>query len=561
VYRDVAWRWRAVLPPERQVELEKIAAELGDPDAWRERLFPEEESALTEEDFIERPVPTIVEFLRTWRAEEGERRTQTALAQSLRDAVTRDPNRFAANAALFGELHPIYVRQLIAGLNNATANMKKIGWDGVLALLGGLQDRAGLPEWQSVLVAGVELMGTGLRSEASGLTFGLSQTVQKLILTILQYAPPEPGVLDFEERFERDPYFAALSTLRGIALDTCVLFVWWLSKDSGSVVGRAPRSAFPTLREVAEAVERELTDNSISGRVPRAILGRYLTWLDHFGASWLKLHIGQLFPAQDAILRRAAWVPHLTRDRGPDSDLMFALEVCYQEEIALLPSSSTSRDRDSRHSRLAEYVMLLHIWNPDQRIAILVEQFLASAAATLRGYALSFVGKQAAAAAKARKSHEYQRALSYWSARLSKAASSAEPDAFREEVGLLGQWFAHDLIDDEWLVVQLRELLRAGFVPTQSLLVMRRLATMVVAHPSAVAEVILGLLKNPRTDRWMFFDHGPIRTIFQALLSTGSQNIAQAEEAISILSSRGDTTYVTLLPSIPLPPAISSSTT
>lgn len=191
--------------------------------------------------------------------------------------------------------------------------------------------------------------------------------------------------------------------------------------------------------------------------------------------------------------------------------------------------------------------MILHIWNPSELATVLLEQFLVNAGPSLRRHALILAGNQAASAIAKGKGDEYERALSYWSDRLAKATSFAEPENFHQEIGAFGQWFVHDVIHDDWLVKQLERMVREGFVPMQSLLVMKRLAKMVLTHSELVASIILGLLKNPRTDRWMFLDREPIQTIFQGLLSEASTQ-SQAQEAISILASRGDTSFVALVP-------------
>ncbi len=100
--RDAVWKWRAVLPPERQEALNKITSELGDPDAWMHRMFPEEVSPLTGADFSSRQIPDIVAFLKTWHPDAGpQRQTVTALSQELRVAVGNDPKVYAANADQF----------------------------------------------------------------------------------------------------------------------------------------------------------------------------------------------------------------------------------------------------------------------------------------------------------------------------------------------------------------------------------------------------------------------------------------------------------------------------
>src|SRR5262249_32834257 len=88
--RDALWKWRWVLPPQRQQALNAIVAELGDPDAWRHQVFAPEVSPLTDADFSKLPISEMVEFLRTWTPQPGsQRHTITALAQELRNAIVK----------------------------------------------------------------------------------------------------------------------------------------------------------------------------------------------------------------------------------------------------------------------------------------------------------------------------------------------------------------------------------------------------------------------------------------------------------------------------------------
>ena len=131
--RDTVWRWRAVLPAPRQDALDRTVKELGDPDAWKEQLFPPEESPLAEADFTARPISEIVTFLRTWRpSAEPARQTVTALAQTLRTAVSNDPSSYAADAGQFSRLRPIYVRHLMEGLHTVVNNRSTFEWGNLL---------------------------------------------------------------------------------------------------------------------------------------------------------------------------------------------------------------------------------------------------------------------------------------------------------------------------------------------------------------------------------------------------------------------------------------------
>ena len=83
-----------------------------------------------------RPIAEIIAFLRSWSPNDEPRcHTLTGVAQELRAAVCRDPETFAANAYQFCNLKPIYVRQLLEGLQNAPSNERNFAWGKVLEVI------------------------------------------------------------------------------------------------------------------------------------------------------------------------------------------------------------------------------------------------------------------------------------------------------------------------------------------------------------------------------------------------------------------------------------------
>jgi hypothetical protein len=271
-----------------------------------------------------------VAFLRSWRPQgDKQLQTVTALAQELRTAVGNDPKTFAANASLFVGLRPIYVRRVLEGLQSVANNERDFDWGKVLKLieftysqLGRVIDPATLAEgddkdWIWACHTAGELLAAGLRRGTKGIGFEHAALVRALVRTALTTAPNHPEIEDFEDRFRREPFFGAQATLRGTAVELSMLLIFWLSKDASNAIGAAPRDALQNLPEIRQALESQLADRSADGRVPRAIIGRFLCWLFHFGESWLKAQMSTLFPNDNESLRRAAWRGHLGHDAGP----------------------------------------------------------------------------------------------------------------------------------------------------------------------------------------------------------------------------------------------------
>ena len=560
--RDALWRWRTVLPPERRQALDRITAERGDPDAWRQQFFQLEESPLTAAEFSNRSVPQVIAFLKTWRPSNAgrQRQTVTALAQELRTAVGNDPETYAADAARFGGVKPIYVRRVLEGLQSATSNRRDFEWDDVLQLVeftlglyGQAIDPSTLAEgddesWTWACMTACELLAAGLRRGAQGIGFEHEPQVRKLVFAALNVAPKHPEVEDFEARHRRSPFFAAQATLRCAAVELCLLLLWWLTKDTPTTIGAAPREALQNLPEIRHAFETELADRSPDGRVPRAVMGRYLRWLFYFGEEWVRSIFSALLPVDDADLRRAAWRSHLGHDDGPVADLVPELHDCYAEDIPVLCADDAERDlRDLYQHRLADHILLLHLWGmlPED----LFERFLEHAAPGVRSHAMWFVGEQVSGPTDEVPNRVKARGLAYWESRLAEAIRRGEPDAYRSELGDISHWCFHGQVDEAWLCEQLVRMLRAGFAPTDAFSVVERLQKIAPRHADRAVEALEALVRHPEVDQWAYMTQ---REAIRAVLSEGlakgtSETIRRVNETIGYLLSIGETSYLDLV--------------
>src|SRR4029077_3571714 len=112
--------------------------------------------------------------------------------------------------------------------------------------------------------------------------------------------------------------------------------------------------------------------------------------------------------------------------------------------IPVLCADDAHRDlRDLYQDRLADYILLLHLWGmlPED----LLELFLERAAPEVRRHAMWFVGNQVSSVDAP---HDVKaRGLAYSEHRLAEAANSGNPDAYRSELGAISQWCFHAQVD------------------------------------------------------------------------------------------------------------------
>ena len=288
VMRDAVWKWREALPDARRKAVERIAAELGEPDGWRNRLFPEEVSPLSAAELSTQPIPKVVAFLQTWQPQpQPARQTIAALGQQLRKAVEQAPDRFAAAADEFIGLRPIYVRRLLEGLDSKARNGEAFEWPPVLTLIEFIASRLSDPvnplssgegddvDWLWACSTAAALLKSSLREGRKGIPYSHAATILTIVQRLFGDAPRTPSAGDFEKNFLRRPYFSAEQSLWGSAIELCVLFVFWSSKHELTAVSQNPQAAFESLPEIRGMLEEALADVSPAGRIPRAIVGRY----------------------------------------------------------------------------------------------------------------------------------------------------------------------------------------------------------------------------------------------------------------------------------------------
>ncbi|AIY40141.1 hypothetical protein LT85_0983 [Collimonas arenae] len=563
VLRDALWYWRAVLPTDRQRSVDAIVAEFGDPEAWRNAYWTgQEESPLATADFASQPIAEIVAFLRDWQPRhEPRRQTITALAQELMRVATQNPVKYAQEAMQFADLPAVYVHRLLDGLSDATRNQRDFPWTSVLQLLGLTFSRLNEPiasasiaegddpTWHWACAAGGELLKAGLRRGAAGIGFEHKETVQDLLLTLHRHAPQAPEVDDFEERFERDPYFASETTLRGAAIELCILLIFWLSKEAGSTHASTPREALALTPPVMAALETELRDCSPNGRIPRSIMGRYLGWLFYFGESWLTENMVPMFARSDQQLRRAAWLSHLLHDGGPLGSKLDDLRSDYVHEIGLIADTPNDR-KGYRQNRLGEYLVILYLNEYlDLQSGGLLDSFLIKAPGKVRQHVMWALGRNLQKPATDFPDLQRTRVLAFWDSRLAASEVATERAHFEGELGSIGLWCENHQIDLTWLFDRLLRMLRSGFVPEPAYNVVAWLAKVCETHVDRAVEVLEKLLTNQNVEPWVYVGQDQsIRALLTAGQSRGTTaTVKRVEELVSFLASIGQSGYLDLV--------------
>ena len=394
------------------------------------------------------------------------------------------------------------------------------------------------PDWSWVLRGAVEWLASALRRGADGVAFVHADTVRIAVLGLYHRVARLPATNEDARVDRKHPHFAALQTARGAAIDLCVLFLFWRSKDPASTIGQAPQEALARAPDVRAIFETELQDRSPSGWIPRAILARYPTCLFFFGKDWLRSQMTNLFPPGHKELRDAAWLGHLQSDQHPVGELVAALHPFYVEHIASLGREDAPPGYDESKNRLVEYLMILYLW--EQLPEDLLRRFWESARVNERRHAMWFIGRHMVTTNDLR-----MRAMSYWDRRFLSAVHADDPEPYRKELGTLGVFFLWD-VDPLWLMDQLLLTMNAGFGPNDPMGIIDNLARQLPENIDEVMEITKALVRQPKVQTWIFASEGDSlrKILLEGKKSSSPLTVAAVKEIVSYLSSRGNTSFL-----------------
>jgi hypothetical protein len=552
-FRDIVWEWRDVLPSDRRAALGKTVQELGERDSSPWRLFEAAPPSLSRVSMQNQPVEETVAYLEAWRPDPGlQTHTAAGLAGELREAAFAKPELFSAGAARFAGLRPVFIRRLLDGLTMATSNGAAIEWAPCLELVVAVLDRSqgapvgaatvpgDDPDWSWTLQAAVEWLKSALARGADGVAFVHASLVQSLVFALYHRTAGLAAPTEARRGDSNQPYIAAIQTARGAAVNLCVLLLFWRSKDPSSAIGQAPREALAHSPELRLILEGELADRSPAGWLPRAVLGRYLTWLFYFGETWLRGQIDNLFPSGDINLFASTWLGHLRNDKEPVGGLMDRLHPYYAAHIASLGKKDGPQGYEEAGNRLAEFLVILYLM--EKLAADLLRQFWDTAPATFRRRAMWFMGRHMVSTNGYR-----ERAMGYWQERLRVATQASDPEPYRQELGTLGQFFLWD-VDRLWLADQLLLMLKAGFAPNDAYGVIDNLAKLAPEHIDKVVEVTNLLVRQPKVEAYIFAvqDQSLRAVLVAGKASTAPRTTATVKEIVSYLASSGNPSFLDL---------------
>jgi hypothetical protein len=519
-------------------------------------------SPKTEAELRSMSVDEIAKFLTDWRPpKEHWDYSPEGLGRELATVVSSEPQKFAAEIQRFINIGPYaatYVRNILSGLREATAQKRTFSWPTVIDLCDwvvqqprdpAVKESGHLdhdPHWGWTRKTIADLLERGFQEGPNEIPLNLRKQTWNVLEPITDDPEPTP---DYETKYggsNMDPATMSINTARGEAMHAVILYGLWIRRHIEKEADAEARLSrgFDEMPEVKQVLDTHLTkDLSLA---IRSVYGRFFPWLYLIDPGWAQTNIINIFPTNDS--RRpfydAAWNTYIVFCQ-PFNNVFDILKPVYAHAVNQLDEQLDEKAQayDPDH-HLTEHLATFY-WRgkitPEDDGGLL-ELFWTKASPKLRGYLFEYVGRSLFNTKGDIPTEVTDRLKHLWENRLARAKASSNPEQYKEELADFSWCFIADKFDDEWSIKQLAEVLRLVNKIDDPRFVVERLAILANSHAATSVEC-LRLIVGSELENWEIYSwRKEAKEILQIAIQCGEQKAR--ETAIDLVHRLGAMGYL-----------------
>lgn len=530
------------------------------------------ESPIPASDFENKPFAEVAERVTNWRAPEGGSffdPDQDGLASVFEQYVGTDPTKHSNDAGLLGNAPPIFIVRFLGRMSGAIREGRAVDVDAVIGLCEAVVDhpikqedhvepqrtrRTDKETWAWARTEATRFIEAVCTSRTNGnVTYALANRQERLWAMLAKLSGDETRSNVIRDTSSQDPRLhdyldLGINSPRGRVVEAALEYARWIGHDGKKVDGH--REVFPgglgAIREVRDLLEREIVPGQRSIEV-MAVIGSRLNLLFWLDKEWVVTHIPQLFDLESigrTPIDRTGWaawnaflvwvLPHVEYYRAFQSRFAFAVDQ------ACRLNGEVEETRAAPMHHLAEHLMLLYIRGQlgfDEDGGLL-RRFVLNAAADIRRYAISFVGRVLSNKEKL-PAEVVQRCRELWALYWEGPGKDDLKNA--PQAIVFGEWFASGRFESAWALAQLDEITKVVGLAEPDHEVAKELDRIAESDMAASLRILERMIQGDK-DGWRVqgFIKAATRILNKAR-SMGDPHAATARQITSMLGHRGYT--------------------
>ena len=511
-------------------------------------------SPVTATDILAMSAESFTTYLATWQpSSEFGQPNKAGLGDTLRQAVSEDPEKLSEHLRGLIGGEPTYVRSALDGLSYAISVGKKADISVTLDLcsyaitevIAEAPDKREAvdqdPGWAYAADSVARLIVNCLAKEDS-LPLDISHrfAIWKTIELVMRAGNNDSDATAETAEPEDQVSTSSLEDVRTEVIDAAVRYGLWVRKRLPEVL--ADRTAMP---EVFDLLDRAVDPNARTTRGIREALGHWLPQISYLDEDWLRDNEQQLFPVEEHFfpIFRYTWQSFIVSTQ-PFQVVFKALRGTYRRAVNLM-NSWPDKVRKDINAGLAKHLLRLFVWGTEPEESDILRGFWASAEDDVLEQGFRDIGFGMYNSKEILEESTQKQLMHLWNLRLD--AVSPKPSAHREELGAFGFWFVSDTLPFKWRMKTLVRILRLVKTTNPSNLVVNKLAEVCETEPLSSVEALSLLVSGDREGYEAYGWGESPKVILASGLKAGGESAAIARQLIQQLMVRGHHSYRTLL--------------
>jgi hypothetical protein len=511
-------------------------------------------SDVTLEELKKFSIPDLVGYLKKWAPPprtHPEAPSRAGIGNELQAWVSEDPSLFADNLEAFQslELHPTYLRSILDALISSLKTDRKFDPYKVAATIDWLLANTSKvgeehfewdedPGWSWAHMSSARFL-TELFLHESRLDVSRHMEFWSALKLIAEN--PSPAEKDEQEYRKRADFgMLALNSTRPVGLEAVMRYARWLKISHKEL--KVDAESTPEVFDLLAAHLDPEVDSSVAVREMYGMQFGLLCWLDQ---AWWEKQLPAMFPGDKTlrVLDRFAWNAYLRFSRAYAA-MLPAMRFRYERAVGSLQSNDTDISEGDR--RLGNHFMQYYASKALQIDDPLFTSFFAKASPALRAQTIGDVGWHLGQEDAGELDVGVQkRFMDVWEHRLAQGMQNV--NAFREELGAFGWWFASKKFSDDWSIDQLMTVVEKFRNIHPDFAVIKRLAELAPKYPYEAVRC-LGIIFEEDKDGWAI--HGwadAPQVIIGEAIKGDEKSREEADRVANMLVARGHRSFKELL--------------
>ncbi|NQT24405.1 hypothetical protein HQ585_03545 [candidate division KSB1 bacterium] len=504
------------------------------------------------EDISNKSIEELTQYLILWQpSNERMAPSREGLARQIELMVKDNPQKFTEKLSLFHDtkIDPVYIRDIISGFREAIKDKKQIEWEQVIEFLQWVmaQPRE-VSEYKSeyndpgfvfARRRTADLLEHGFSSEPTE----IPEKFRSKIWEIIRLLTDDPDPTIEEDRPSNDYSSMSINTVSGQAMHATIRYGLWVRRKQENQVNfkKLVEEGFVHIPELRDLLNLKLDRKKEPRLTIRSVYGKWFPWLVLLDQKWAEKHVNVIFP-QDHEYENyffSAWYSYITFTRAFDN-VFPILKHVYDYAIHKIQEMDDDNQMYKPSESLVEHLVVYSLRGLIEfKEGSLLDKFFNLSPAKIKLHIFDYSGLLLLNSEGTIPDDMKVKFIELWDWLEKKYDFNKLSEEDKDSLKWFGIWVASDILEINWVIEKLLNVLQAGVKVEHDKDVVEYLSKVFSDFPFQTLECLNLMIINHKERYQVFWKDDARKILSDALINDNFKVREKAEEVVNQFGALG----------------------